>query len=163
MPRWKIKLTVALGFEGPADAAGAGLRSSDFAATAPATGRSAGGRGARSLSFSRSSSSSSSSSRARMASTRASIQSITRPIVMPPPSTACDVPDGASPMSLAETPCWMKLSMSWHAVEYPLLYARFEFLRDERYSVVMLSAAAGAREKWSQRRLCLSGDMPQYL
>lgn len=62
----------------------------------------------RSLSFSLSSSSSSSSSLALMASNLASVQSITRPIVIPPPSISSDGP--VTPP--AETPCWMKLSMS---------------------------------------------------
>lgn len=62
----------------------------------------------RSLSFSLSSSSSSSSSLALMASNLASVQSITLPIVIPPPSISSDGP--VTPP--AETPCWMKLSMS---------------------------------------------------
>lgn len=62
----------------------------------------------RSLSFSFSSSSSSSSSLALMASNLASVQSITLPIVIPPPSISSDGP--VTPP--AETPCWMKLSIS---------------------------------------------------
>jgi hypothetical protein len=55
----------------------------------------------RSLSFSLSSSSSSSSSLALMASNLASVQSITLPIVIPPPSISSDGP--VTPP--AETPC----------------------------------------------------------
>lgn len=66
-----------------------------------------------------SSSSSSSSSSALIASSLASVKSITLPMVMPPPSTADEGPasdsSGNPSVDDAETPCWMKFSMSWHA------------------------------------------------
>lgn len=65
-----------------------------------------------------SSSSSSSSSRARIASRRASTQSITRPI------------EGG--VSESDTLCWIICSRSAQAAAYPELYARFEVEREDR-------------------------------
>jgi hypothetical protein len=65
-----------------------------------------------------SSSSSSSSSRARIASRRASTQSITRPI------------EGG--VSESDTVCWTICSRSAQAAAYPELYARFEVEREDR-------------------------------
>lgn len=66
-----------------------------------------GGGRPRSFSFSRSSSSSSSSSLDLIASSLASVQSMTRPIVMPPPSASCDDPEG-----FRDTPCWIMVRRS---------------------------------------------------
>lgn len=71
-----------------------------------------------------SSSSSSSSSRLLIASSLASIQSITFPIVIPFPTSLFIDPefdDEGSAAPPTDTPCWIMSSRSWHAAPYPAL------------------------------------------